>query len=162
MSATGQYQVYLSRWIPDAEGSPAHWEDYIEMEDAFPGLRYKSCEGIETQGTPKYYLEEFPESSTPKAFITENVETNSIEFQLVFKDIPAQGSSAEVSRFTTYQSFLDHIRGYRFKFYDSERKIKRDMFLSGEVTVSESKFYGGTKYFIAKFPCTALNTPNLT
>lgn len=162
MATGGQYQVYISRWEPATQSAAAGWGTWKELEDTYPGLKYKSCEGLETQGEPKFYTEDYAETSQPRAFLTDKVKENDITLELLFMDVPAQGQTAAVSRFSTYSSFLSFITGRRFKFYDSERKIVRDMFLSGEAELSESKFYGGRKYFIAAFPCTSLNTPDLT
>ena len=131
------------------------------MEDTFTGLRYKSCEGLETQGDPKVYSEDYAESSIPRVHITDKVKTNAINLELVFMDTPAQGTSSAVSRFEAYRTFLAYITGYRFKFKDSKRNIIRDMYLSGEAKLSESEFRGKT-YIVAKFPCTSINTPGLS
>lgn len=162
MATAGKYQIYVSRWIPASGQTAASWEAWTEMEDQFAGLRYKSCEGVEAQGEPKTYMEEYAETSVPRLHLTPHVKTNAITLELVFTDVPGTGSTQAVSRFTVLEQFKSYITGYRFKFKDSIRNIVRDMYLSGEVEVSESAFYGGTPYIIVKFPCTSMNTPSLT
>lgn len=153
--------MYISRWIPASSQTAAAWETWKEMEDTFTGLKYKSCEGLETQGEPKVYIEEYAESSVPRVHITDKVKSNSINLELVFVDTPAHGTTSAVSRFEAYRAFLAYITGYRFKFKDSERNIIRDMYLSGEVGLSESEFKGKT-YIVAKIPCQSYNTAGLT
>lgn len=146
MATNGAYQVYISRFIDGA------WEQYKEIETYFSGLHYMSCTGLEDQGEPKLYVEEYPETSVPRVYLTNKKKSNDIELQLLFDG---------TSRFTTMQNFITYITGYKFKFKDSVRNVIRDMYLSGEVTVDESKHYGHP-YLIVNFPCTSLNGSNLT
>lgn len=162
MATNGGYQVYISRWIPAAGQVSAHWEDWQEMEDTFPGLKYKLCEGLENQGEPKSYSEDYAETSVPRVHLTNVVKTNRITLELVFIDVPGTASSDPVSRFAAYGNFLSFITGYRFKYKDSKRNIIRDMYLSGETEVSETAFYGGRAYIIVRFPCTSMNAQSLT
>lgn len=147
MASTGSYQVYLSRYLSTG------WENYIEMEDYFSGLHYKSCEGLENQGEPKVYSEEYAETSVPRVYITNKVKPRDIEFELVFDG---------TNRYAMLKAFTTYITGYKFKFKDSVRNIIADMYLSGEVEVDEAVHHGGHPYLIAKFPCTSLNGTNLT
>ena len=147
MASTGSYQVYLSRYLSTG------WESYVEIEDTFAGLHYKSCEGLEDQGEPKVYSEDYAETSVPRVYITNKVKPRDIEFEFVFDG---------TNRYATLKSFTAYITGYKFKFKDSVRNIIADMYLSGEVTVEESVHHGGHPYLIATFPCTSLNGSNLT
>lgn len=147
MASTGSYQVYISRYLSTG------WETYVEIEDQFSGLHYKSCEGLEGQGEPKVYSEDYAETSVPRVHITDKVKTRDIEFQLLFDG---------TNRYTVLKNFIAYITGYKFKFKDSVRNIVADMYLSGEVTIDDSFHYGGHPYLIATFPCTSLNGSNLT
>lgn len=145
MATNGTYQVYISRFVNNA------WESYVEMEDSFPGLRYKSCTGIENQGEVKTYSEEYPETSVPRVYLTNKTKPRDIELKLLFDG---------ADRFAVMSRFVAYITGYKFKFKDSIRNIVVDMYLSGEVKVDESKHYGHP-YLIVTFPCISLNGSNL-
>lgn len=158
MATGGKYQVYIKRWIPASGDDEGAWETEWEIEDSIPGLRYKLCEGLEDQGEPKFYTEDYAETSVPRVHLTDKVKTTDIRFEFIFMDTPQKDAIPATSRFEWKDLFTSEITGYRFIFRDSKRNISREMFLSGKVKVKESVFYDGKPYIIVEYPCTSMNT----
>ncbi len=126
------------------------WETPTNLEDAFKGLFYYKCEGLNTKGEPRAYTEEYAEADELRLWLPEHVtrKATDVVLQLLFK-----GSTRQ----TAFDAFAAYVSGKRVRFWDSVRKRQAEMYLSGAVEVSEEKLHGTTPYFIAKFPFTCLS-----
>lgn len=136
-----QYSVYMQR--VDKEEGPVK-----NLEVDFPGLVYYSCEGLSAKGEPKnIYTESYADSDGSRVWIPKNVcrESTDITLSLLFKGD---------NRRDVFDEFYSYVKNGIFYYWDTVRKRRAKMFLSGEVETPDDIVKGGGQYLLAEFPFT--------
>lgn len=125
------------------------WEAKKDLEASFAGLRYKQCEGLNAKGEPRAYTEEYADAEELRLYLPPKLtrKATELKFEFIF-----MGSQRQVA----FDNFVAYISNRRLRYWDDVRRRQAEMYLSGEIEVSDEKLYGSTPYFIATFTFTCL------
>lgn len=122
-----------------------------DLEEDFPGLKYKEFKGLEKYGKNKgVYTETFAETNEVQVFMTPTPIRENIELILTLLFI---GSS----RRATYHLFVDYISQGKIKYWDNVRNREVVFVLIEAVEPETDTVKGGDDYIIAPFRLTCLN-----
>lgn len=149
------YKFYIQRVDRDGVLIDQNPVD-IENSLAFKGLRYRSCEGLETVGAPKnIYTEEYAEDPVPVVFHPSDAglpvvhKTTTVKLDLVFV-----GDETGFHRHSL-QAFRKFVGESRFYYWDTARCRKVFLMLNSETTVAEDAIKG-TRFIEVNFSFTNL------
>lgn len=121
------------------------------LEEDFPGLRYKEFKGLEKYGKNKgVYTETFAETDEVQVYITPTPIRENIELTLTLVFI---GNS----RRETYHLFVDYISQGKIKYWDSVRKREVVFVLIEAIEPETDTLIGGADYIQVSFKLTCLN-----
>lgn len=121
------------------------------LEEDFPGLRYKEFKGLEKYGKNKgVYTETFAETDEVQVYMTPTPIRENIELTLTLVFI---GNS----RRETYHLFVDYISQGKIKYWDSVRKREVVFVLIEAIEPETDTLIGGADYIQASFKLTCLN-----
>lgn len=121
------------------------------LEEDFPGLRYKEFKGLEKYGKNKgVYTETFAETDEVQVYMTSTPIRENIELTLTLVFI---GNS----RRETYHLFVDYISQGKIKYWDSVRKREVVFVLIEAIEPETDTLIGGADYIQASFKLTCLN-----
>lgn len=121
------------------------WEDAVDIEDKFQGLKVGKVSGLDNYGAAKnIYTESYPESEELRVYIPEKVtrEAVDVEFEITFKG---------GDRRDTFHRFMEYIDGYKLKFHDTERRRECILLLTDSVEVTQEEFYGTSPFMTVSF-----------
>ena len=125
------YKFYMMRYGEVG----AVWKD---LEECFPGLRYKECTGLNSYGGPTgTYAECFAESGKAEVYVssTPAYGQSTIKLTLVFLDDVTKGDQS-------YRDFMSFISGSKVAYHDTARRRKVLMYLSGATEPKSDTLYG--------------------
>lgn len=121
------------------------------LEEDFPGLKYKEFKGLEKYGKNKgIYTETFAETDEVKVWIHPYPIRENIELTLTLVFI---GSS----RRATYHRFVNYISDGKIKYWDNVRKREVTFVLIEAIEPETDTLIGGADYIQASFKLTCLN-----
>lgn len=122
-----------------------------DLEEDFPGLKYKEFKGLEKYGKNKgVYTETFAETDEVQVFMTPTPIRENIELILTLLFI---GSN----RRATYHLFVDYISQGKIKYWDNVRNREVVFALVEAVEPDEDILIGGSAYIQTSFRLTCLN-----
>lgn len=122
-----------------------------DLEEDFPGLKYKEFKGLEKYGKNKgVYLETFAETDEAQVYMTPTPIRENIELTLTLVFI---GSS----RRATYHLFVDYISQGKIKYWDNVRNREVVFVLVEAIEPETDTLIGGADYIQASFKLTCLN-----
>lgn len=133
------YQFYIQR-----NSIAGATESAKNLEIDFPGLKYKSLEGIDNYGKPKLYTETYAESDDLRIFIPDVITRDNPEIVLTLCFF---GNN----RREIYHAFVEFITGCVITYWDTCRDRKIRMVLTEAIATSEDKLYGSTPYIEVPF-----------
>lgn len=136
---------YMKRIVLLADGTESEEEEY-DLEEHFPGLRYKSLSGIEGYGTPRTYTETVAESDEANVYVpaTDTREQTDITLTLYFFDGNNNKEQEDIiaSIDATYHSFMEYLSSAKIIYRDNVRKRKAKMYLSSSTTPKTDSLKG--------------------
>lgn len=115
--------------------------DWKNIEEAFPGLRYKECAGINSYGEPQaVYSEVYAETMTAEVYVAADpaYKQTSIKLTLVFLEGEAEEDKSDAS----YHFFMKFISGCKVAYRDTVRMRKALMYLTGATEPKTDTLYG--------------------
>jgi hypothetical protein len=150
---TDPYDFFLAPVATASDGSLST-TGYINLEDTFVGLRYKSITGLESLGVTNNYVEKYAESDEAKVYVPQNAPRQSVDIRLtVYIFSPTKGDYAgQISMIETiYNDFLNFIDNKKMIYYDTARLRKCFMYQDGAIAPKEMKLKGHP-YFEVDIP----------
>ncbi|MCF0201759.1 MAG: hypothetical protein HUK08_00200 [Bacteroidaceae bacterium] len=155
------YKFYMKKVLFDAQGKATKGQEY-DLEQDFPGLRYKSMSGLNLYGKPTNdYTETFAETERARVFIgSDTREQTSLTLTLYFFDplkffpvSPEPVGTTPYSRMVAnYHNFMNTISGcgiiwhdtargrYVYMYHESAQTISKDMLLDTQYIEVQIKF----------------------
>lgn len=118
---------------------------------AFPGLTYSKCEGLNTIGAAKnIYEEKYADADGVRVYIPNVIynEATTVKLTLFF---------VGADRHAVRDDFNDYIRHGYTKYWDNARKRVFQFYVSKELPVGEEKWYGSTPYLKCEYILNNIN-----
>lgn len=115
--------------------------DWKNIEEAFPGLRYKECSGINSYGEPQgVYAETYAETTMAEVYVASEAayKQTTIKLTLVF----LEGEAEEDKNDASYHAFMKFISGCEIAYRDTVRMRKALMYLTGATEPKTDTLYG--------------------
>lgn len=138
------YNFYLQR--TDLVAQPIK-----NIEEDFPGARYKEFQGLENYGKDKgVYTESFAETDQINVYKTSKPIRENITPTLTMLFM---GNN----RRSTYHTFVDYITSGKMAYWDNCRNRKIFFVVEEAIEPSTDLLYGSTPYIEASFKLTCLN-----
>lgn len=127
-------------------------DEPIDIEEAFPNIRYMKAEGLNDIGKSKnIYTEEYADSDQKRLYLpdgdTDNYTNESTTITMSFLAI---GDAA--TRQQTLQSFFDYIRVGVHRYWDDARNRVFDFIVTGEIKIGDEKWHGDDPYVEVAIP----------
>ncbi len=148
MGKSSQYSHYMQR--VDIDG-----QNPVDLEEAFPGLRYMKAEGINIIGKAKnVYTEEYAESDRKRCYLPKDTEyanegtTVTMTFLVV---------GTHDVRQATMNSFFEYVRKGVHRYWDDARNREFDFIVTDEIKVSDERWHGSQPYAEIQIPMQNLN-----
>lgn len=114
---------------------------WVDLETHFPHLRYKECSGLNSYGEPQgVYSETYPETDRAEVYVSSvpAYKQTTVKLTLVF----LEGESDEEKTDKDYHDFTKFISGCRIAYYDTARRRKALMYLTGSTEPKSDTLYG--------------------
>jgi len=136
------YVYSMSRVTLAGDGSDV-FDEEVDIEDSFYGLVVKSVSGLDLQGTPRLYEENWAESDKSLVYVPQAAQCESTEITLtiyVFDPYRSENVTESISTVNDiYHKFLDHISGCKILYRDTVRKRKALLYLSDSPKISSER-----------------------
>ena len=162
MFPVNDYKFYMRRVTQDSEGNDI-FGTITDIEEYFPGLRYKAITGMEAYGKPYTYSEAFSDSDKTAVYVPSDAcnEPTTIKLTLYFfdknehSDLPSAITAIDAQ----YHAFVEFILGARILYWDDVRQRKALLYVTDkiepttdrvsdnfyrEVTITFTNVYGRT------------------
>lgn len=110
-----------------------------DLELDFDGLRYAKCEGLNSIGEHRVYVEEYADDSRKRVYMSNTPTHKSTEVKLTLYFI---GDNRQAS----FDSFNEYITDGFHTYWDTARNKKIVFYLSKPVSPSDDKVVGNTPY----------------
>lgn len=140
------YKFYISVVEYDVETGVETTSRFIDLEEAFPGLRYKQMVGLNAIGAPKFYTESFAEEHCEEVYIQPDGVCAPQELTLTLYFFGMDSLSTEDEKYAHARNIMavfDRLLlGHKVVWYDTARKRKVKMYLSAAKSVKTDKLRG--------------------
>lgn len=136
-----KYNFFMRRFgTSDDDNQPI-----INLEEDFPGLRYKEAKGLMTKGKPKnIYFEEYADSNKIRAYIPDVICRESTEITMTFLFVGENRRKA-------YDDFYNYVSQGAVWYWDDARNKKVALILNAAVEPSDDIMKGSDLYIEADF-----------
>lgn len=139
------YDFYMRRITRDETLSEVVG-DWVNIEEVYEGLVYKSMSGLDTYGKPRSYVENYVESDKASVWVDEvdSREQTTLKFTAYFFDAAGNKDEAKAIEAieTVYRNFVAFVSACQITYRDTARKRKVRMYLSDEITAKTDRLYG--------------------
>lgn len=159
MSVTEPYDFFIAPVRVESDGGLTS-EGYVNIEDAFKGLRYKSVTGLDSYGATRHYSESFAESDVSVPYLCSSRGGVDVRLTLYFFCPFGHNGVTEESQIyfieRLYHEFVSFVDGRMVLYYDTARKRKCLMYQDGEISPKTMKLKG-VPYYEVEIPFKSVN-----
>lgn len=140
--AEQKYHFYMKKAINNGDGTYSYGKE-LDIEEQFPGLRYKKCTGLNNIGKQSTYTESFSDEQRTLAYVPADAVSapTNITMTLLFFGKKMKGDEVDNIN-DIYMSFMDLVRGGEIIYHDTFRKRWVRMILTSESSPSVDRILG--------------------
>lgn len=133
-----EYKFYMQEC--DKEGNILVGSEPKSLEEAFQGLRYKECKGLDTIGAANVYTESYADSDRLRVHVPRSLTHKPTTVTLTLYFIGER-------RYEGYNAFNAYLKGSPFHiYYDTARKKKLVFYVKDEIATDKSQWHGSHPY----------------
>lgn len=133
------YNFYMKRVLRSSDGTlSVESGSQRDLEADFPGLRYKSCDGLGAYGAQRVYAETYAESDAAEVYVPASGvrEQTDVTLTLYFFDPSGSKGYGEAIKGAEvpYRSFMEYVSGTMLIYWDTARRRKVLLYLAESVS----------------------------
>lgn len=137
---------YIQRYQRSESGEYEPDGPVLDLEEAFPGLRYKSLDGGNGYGEPSVYAETFVDDNMASVYVSPDGVMKQTELTLNLYFFGRSDTTDDTVLLSEsqecYHSFMSAVSGVFACYWDNVRQRKALLYLSGATSPKTDKLYG--------------------